>query len=321
MERECRAWQAHSAAHRLAFERCTDLWMESAGVNREAVSRTQAPDMYTALPTDSLTFENEHRSRSRPWFWAFALGAGLAASMLWLAPRRGIDTYETGVGEQRMVVLQDGTRLSLNTSTRVGVAMSSTERGVTVQGGEALFEVAKDLSRPFVVRAAGTDITATGTAFAVRLKPSGGGRDGLDVMLVEGQVVVRDAPGEAVALVQPVVMMAGERLRVQGDRRSPGAASSEREPLRRDRPQVDQVLAWKRGEAVFDNVALVEALAEMNRYSATPIVFEAGRTGMAELRVSGVFKTGDNLSFAHAVASLHGLAVREGKERWELVAK
>jgi transmembrane sensor len=89
------------------------------------------------------------------------------------------------------------------------------------------------------------------------------------------------------------------------------------EAAQRDRPRMDQVLAWKRGEAIFDNVPLTEVLAKMNRYSATPIVSKA--TGMAGLRISAVFKTGDNLSFAHAVASLHALAVRERSNRLELL--
>jgi len=78
---------------------------------------------------------------------------------------------------------------------------------------------------------------------------------------------------------------------------------------------MDQVLAWKRGEAVFDDASLQEALAEMNRYSAMPIVAD---TSLAPLRISGQYKTGDNLGFAQAVATLHGLTVRAHADRLEL---
>jgi transmembrane sensor len=108
----------------------------------------------------------------------------------------------------------------------------------------------------------------------------------------------------------------GERIRVSGDGEKGGRKVSPMPAAaQRDRPRMDQVLAWKRGEAIFDNVPLTEVLAKMNRYSATPIVSEA--TGLAGLRISGVIKTGDNLSFAHAVASLHALAVRESSNRLE----
>lgn len=87
-----------------------------------------------------------------------------------------------------------------------------------------------------------------------------------------------------------------------------------------DRPRMDQVLAWKRGEAIFDDVALPEAVVEMNRYSATQIAVPA-ISAMSGLRVSGLFRTGDNAGFARAVAALHGLTVREYSNRLELLPK
>jgi ferric-dicitrate binding protein FerR (iron transport regulator) len=79
-----------------------------------------------------------------------------------------------------------------------------------------------------------------------------------------------------------------------------------------------QVLAWKRGRVVFDNVSLPQAVAEMNRYSATPIsVADAG--GLASLGARSVFRAGDKLGFARALAKLHGLLVRELPNRLELV--
>jgi len=80
---------------------------------------------------------------------------------------------------------------------------------------------------------------------------------------------------------------------------------------------MDQVLAWKRGEASFDNVSLLEAVEEMNRYDRVPIVVTGA--ALTERRVSGVFKTGNNASFADAVARLYGLVVRNHGDRLELV--
>ena len=321
LERECLAWQAQSPAHRLAFERCTDLWMDVAGVDRAAVARAAA----SAPGGDPAKVGRAGRGGAR-WFGlralASAVGAAVAlVAVLVLQPWRNFDTYDTGIGEQRLVVLQDGTRMTLNTSTRVDVELSQTQRRVSVEGGEAFFEVAKDKSRPFVVQAAGTVVTATGTAFAVRLMPSGeGARDALDVTLVEGQVIVRGAAGEpAGSMAQPIVLAAGERVRVRGDPGRKGARETQASAApERDRPRMDQVLAWKRGEAVFDNTALHDALAEMNRYSMTPIMADPS---LAQLRISGQYKTGDNAGFARAVAGLHGLAVREYADRLELVPR
>ena len=204
-------------------------------------------------------------------------------------------------------------RLSMNTSTRIRVDFAESQRTVKVERGEVLFEVAKDASRPFVVQAAGTEVVATGTAFLVQAsltaKP---GDQALAVTLVEGQVVVRSAAGEGRQLERPLVMVPGQRLRLSRSDEAQRPATA----TRVDRPQMDQVLAWRRGEARFDNVSLLEAVNEMNRYDRVVIVV----SGMAgEKRVSGVVKTGDNASFAEAMAILHGLVIRNHGDRLELV--
>ncbi|MCX2865660.1 FecR domain-containing protein [Paucibacter sp. PLA-PC-4] len=327
MERECLAWQARSAAHRLAFERGTDLWMEAAGVDRAAVARAA-----TASRPEGRGGEGQGASPAngyrhgwhwpRPWALALSLTAtALVVGALVCQPWRDIDSYDTGVGEQRLVILGDGTRMSLNTSTRVKVELDQTQRRVRVDGGEAFFEVAKDASRPFVVQAAGAEVTATGTAFVVRLTPPGAGAlESLDVTLVEGQVLVREAERRVAAArsLPPIVMAAGERLRVRGDQGTSGGVTAAPAQPQRDRPRMDQVLAWKRGEAVFDNATLPQALAEMNRYSTTPIMADPS---LAVLRISGLFKTGDSASFAQAVATLHDLRVRELPDRLELLPR
>lgn len=321
MERECLAWQASSPAHRLAFERCTDLWMDIGSVDRAAVARaaSRAPAQDPPKRVGAGQTLQSRRRWAGPRAFASATAAAVAlAALLAIQPWRDIDSYDTRIGEQRLVVLQDGTRISLNTSTRVKVELSKTQRHVTVEGGEAFFEVAKDASRPFVVQAAGTEVTATGTAFAVRLVPTGAGTtEALDVTLVEGQVVVRGAESQAAAadIATAIVMAAGERIRLGDARHRKGAQTTATAALHRDRPRIDHVLAWKRGEVIFDNTLLSDALAEMNRYSSTPILVDGS---LAQLRVSGLHKAGDNASFARAVAALHGLVLREQADRLEL---
>src|ERR1700724_1682824 len=76
-------------------------------------------------------------------------------------------TYTTGIGEQRIVRLDDGTRLSLNSGTRVRIAYDDSERRVELESGEAYFEVAHNPARPFIVTAANHRVTALGTVFVV----------------------------------------------------------------------------------------------------------------------------------------------------------
>ncbi|WP_428510757.1 FecR family protein [Roseateles sp.] len=252
--------------------------------------------------------------------WALAAVFLVLASVLVLAlqPWRTGEVYATGVGEHRVVMLADGSRMSLNTATKVWARLSSSQRLIEVEAGEALFEVAKDTSRPFLVTAVGTEVKATGTAFLVRLQPSSleVGRS-LEVTLIEGQVVLRPQIGLVAPMVDanPVVMTAGERVHVYGE-----MAASRTSKVRVERPGLDRAVAWTRGEVSFDDVTLNESVAEMNRYSSKPIVIvDADR--LKALRVSGLFRTGDSARFARAVAALHGLDVRAQSDRLELALR
>ena len=132
--------------------------------------------------------------RVRPVRWALALALVVAVGVGVLQPWRQIDTYATAVGEQRLVVLKDGTKLSLNTATRVHVEFASKHRHVALECGEALFEVAKDAKRPFVVEAGGSEVTALGTVFSVRVTSDVAHQtEVLAVTLVEGQVRVQES--------------------------------------------------------------------------------------------------------------------------------
>ncbi len=169
MEREFRVWLATSDAHRLAFERCTDVW--------EAVPRLSVADAYGT----------GRRSRTPAWRWAAAALALLVAAGPHLWPVD--DTYATTVGEYRQIVLADGSRLHLNTATRLTVALSKERREIDVRNGEALFEVAKD--------------------------PTPSAPDALSVTLIEGRVeVAPNLPTRPVP--SPVRLETGQRLQVSG---------------------------------------------------------------------------------------------------------
>lgn len=311
MERECLAWQARSALHRLAFERVTDTWQDVAGIS--------VTDAYRAVHgTNEARPGKVLRSRAG---WGVALAACVLATValtLWWP--LNADDLRTAVGEQRMVTLDDGTRISLNTDTRVTVEMGTGRRTVDVGQGEALFEVAKDPKRPFVVRAGGSEVEAVGTVFSVRYGVGqGAGERALSVALVEGQVNVRAAPGSAApanSSAAVIAMKPGERIRLVQPA-STGSATAAVSPAQIDWPRMDQVLAWRHNEAVFDDVALADAVAEMNRYSRTQLVL-LDKAALPGLRVSGQFRTGDSARFAQAVAAVHGLVIHERDGRLEL---
>lgn len=209
------------------------------------------------------------------------------------APASG--EFATARGERRTVRLADGTAITLNTDSAVHVGYVAEQRLVHLLRGQALFEVAKDPHRPFVVQAGEKQITALGTIFEVRLFES----DRMKVTLVEGKVVVDEVADELAdnaPVMVPSVLAPGDAL-VVADRARPI----------RLKVDVDRQLRWRDGFVEFADATLAEAATEMNRYSDKQIVI--GDRAVGRLRVSGVFRTGNPERFAAIVGEL--LPVRQ----------
>ncbi|MBD8617965.1 FecR domain-containing protein [Sphingomonas sp. CFBP 13728] len=226
--------------------------------------------------------------RVAPWMLAAAACAAVVAPLtLWRfaddAPAARIaetPVYRTATGQRLMVTLTDGSRLTLDTDSRVRMAYTASERRLVLERGQALFEVAKHQRRPFVVTAGAQSVTAHGTAFDVRFDPHA-----VQVALVEGLVSVatKGVHGKPVAMVPDDVLTA-----------SVGGVSVQHIPGR-----ALALSSWSEGRLVFEDETLRQAVAEMNRYGAPQIVItdaEAGR-----LRISGAFRTGEVQPFLDAL--------------------
>lgn len=268
-------WLNADPRHRQAFQRASDLWDLLPGAAE--LGEEEAPARRTQAP--------------RRW-----VPAAIAASLALLVGGGAISLYldqpaafDTGVGEQRMATLDDGSRIALNTDSHVTAKLGRHERDISLDRGEALFDVAHDATRPFVVEAGGERITALGTSFVVRKDA-----DRVRVTLLRGKVEVTQM-GEPRRLV--AVLMPGERVSVGRD----GAVAL-------DRPPLDAIVAWRRGELIFRDTPLSQAVAEMNRYGDQHLVVSDAR--LAALPISGVFATDNPAEFAAAVAQLHGLRLR-----------
>jgi transmembrane sensor len=268
LEDAVRQWLQASPVNARAFELATEVWDDAANLRRLvplSVSRP-APRRYVSVALAATL--------------VMALAA-VAMLALYLYP----DGVRTGVGEQRMLTLTDGTRVYLNTATHIYIRYDRHSRRVELETGEALFDVAKATDRPFRVTAGDGQVTALGTSFVVRRE-----EQRLAVTLVDGKVTVN----------QTFTLTPGERLTL-----APGEAA------RLDMPSLEKATAWRRGQVILDDTPLVAAVAEMNRYSPIKLVIEQPEA--ATLLISGLFQAGDSASFARAVAATYGLtAVNKG---------
>jgi transmembrane sensor len=267
-------WLAASEDHRRAFHRMQHAW-EWAGAIRMRAHAAAAAPWY---------------ARPRWRFLAPAAAAVMAAAVvLFLHDWRG-ESAVTRVGQQQARVLSDGTRVLLNTDTRIEVSYDEHTRRVRLVRGEAWFDVAHQPSRPFLVSVDGEEIRALGTSFIVR-------RDAheLSVTLVEGRIsVARVAGDEAQPSQTPRVMTSGQRL-----------VLSDRQASVIDRPELARITAWRRGQVDFDETPLGDAADEMNRYSKTHVV--VADAGVARMRIGGVFHAGDSEEFVRVVSTAFGL--------------
>ena len=278
VEAELREWLAESGEHQRAFNRMTKVWQQAGKIRMRAQTDVSTP---------------KGRSRFTPWAAALAAALVLAviSSIYWRD-----NALTTAVGQQQVRVLRDGTRVLLNTDTRIEVNYDEHVRRVRLVRGEARFDVSKRPTWPFLVRVGNEEIRALGTSFIVRHDSD----QDFSVTLVDGRISVAPVAGNGEAPEAPQVLAPGQRLFI-----------SRHHALSVDRPELSRVTAWERGRVEFDSTPLEEATIEMNRYTTTRVIVPD--TEVAQLRIGGVFRAGDSEEFVKIVAEAFGLqAERNG---------
>lgn len=272
-------WRAEPA-NADAYRRVEAIWARSQDLSDRPGIRKALDEAMTRKVRPGLA---ERYGRT-----LFAAATVTAVAVLgvavWFWSARG-EVLSTGVGEQRVVQLADGSTVRLDTGSAVRVRMGDAGRRLVLERGQALFTVAHDPARPFVVEAGGTEVAALGTVFDVRRM---GGT--VRVTLVEGVVQVSGPPGS-----EPTQMRAGEQARVT-------LGSVRTTPV-----DVKTATSWTDGRLIFADTPLGEAVAEVNRYLKDPVVLGEGVDGRTP--VNGVFRAGDRSAFASAAAAGLGLDV------------
>ncbi len=295
---ELAAWIAEDARNAAAWKQVQDPWTlfgEQATspeiIELRCRALAHAHEAGRGRWVRSRRFAIAHRLAIAAGILAVAIG-GL---FVWTQQP---DVYSTRAGERRVVTLADGSQVALDSRSEVKVRYSAHARELTLTSGQARFVVAHDVERLFAVTADGHKVIATGTSFNVDLfGPS------LLVTLIEGHVVVSSTP----TLSQPanidsqidrIILDAGEQV-VFSPQVPPSVAHV----------NLGQATAWENGEVVFENDPLPVVVARINRYAQHGVVIADTQT--SELRISGVFHTGDIDGFVSTIAAY--LPVRADK--------
>ncbi len=250
------------------------------------------------------------RRFARGWIYPFAgTLAASAALVLVLAtwrPQPGPEgqiimraeapLYETGTAEIRDITLPDGSIVTLGAASSLDVSFSAHERRVTLAEGEAFFEVEKDPSRPFIVAAGKTLVRVLGTKFDVNL-----GSEQIDVSVLEGRVeIIRPEAGDVIRESDiKHVLTAGQKVAAPDSGRVEPVVSIE----------ADSVAAWRRGELVWSEEPVRDIIADLNRYSDSPIVLADPALG--DLEYTLVVQADDVPAGVRLLAASLGLQVHE----------
>jgi transmembrane sensor len=214
---------------------------------------------------------------------AAAAAVAVAATATWRYALDG-ELYRTRLGERRVVTLSDGSRVHLNTASTVKVTMEKRRRRVHLVKGEALFEVAHDPARPFLVDAGSAHLRAVGTAFNVRI------RESLVELTVTEGVVAITPNGDPVRGPGAPHIAAGDGAVIRSGAVAPTALNPD---LLRQRT------AWQDGVIELDGETLSQAVDEFNRYRGHPII--VGDPRLANLRVGGRFEVDEADKFLTAL--------------------
>jgi transmembrane sensor len=329
-------WLQESPQHIGAYLHITAVWSEGSSLGGrqewtpESLIANAAADESNVVAIDpsgadskkSTTRDHREANEKRPTRsrWGRLVVAAcvlitLAGLSSWLLSQRG--TFITAIGEQRFIALPDGSTVNLNSRSKLRVRTFERERVVELLEGQALFDVAKDPLRPFVVISGGTRVRAVGTQFDVYRKG-----DDTIVTVVEGRVSVRRqervrhheakrpdgglpdsqvgraSPREAGRSVEEVLLSAGQQLHFTSSGVPQSAVAD-----------VARVTSWTQRQMVFESTPLAEVVEEFNRYNPRQMIIRS--TQLNNFQIDGVFSSTDPGSLIRFLRTRPGVHVTE----------
>ena len=283
-------WLTESAEHAAAYQSSERTWLQLKSATDDPAVRALRQDTARRIAARSKT------SHAQRWAAASLILFSLGVALWFLAGRTGLDfsnlawrkadsvtqSYATKTGDRLALSLADGSKVTLNTDTQLDVTFSRTSRIVQLIHGQALFEVAKDKLRPFVVQTQNGRFIAVGTAFDVYIDQTE-----VKVTMLDGTVRAESIrPGSPAR----TTVTAGEQL-----------IADPHSDFHIHRVDPQRETSWHHGQLIFDDTPLREAIKELNRYSSTHVVVADSKVG--ELRLSGTFATGGTSAFVEAVTA------------------
>jgi transmembrane sensor len=278
-QEEFDTWLAASPAHLIAYIRVEDIWNRAnrlSALNRPERKNGEILKRWVSVERVAAIF-------------AVVILSGIGVNAYLFAPSKAV--YATGIGQQRVLSLADGSKIELNTNTMMRIAVSDLGKTVTLEHGEAYFDIKHDTNRVFAVQVGTSRVVDLGTKFLIsrnsdqtrvsvfegraQFQLTAAGTSKRSVVLVPGDVVTTVAGKVVLEKVSSVVLT--------------------------------DDLAWRRGELAFHFTTLAAAVTEFNRYNQKKLVIESPE--VARMEIGGTFGLHDVAGFSRQVRQLLGVRV------------
>jgi len=302
-----KTWLTRDPEHARAFRRAMGIW--------DSFSEEAVPPELDTMRHDALaTFRRAKAQRKammqrvvRPLMAVAASVAlvcgGLFSYSAYMSAQG--DTYLTKPAERRIVVLADGSKVTLDADSAIRVHFKADSREIWLEKGRASFEVASNPMRPFSVDVDNRKIVATGTEFSVEKLNTQ-----LRVVLYEGHVAIV-APEKSSRKTAPkveVTLDPGQSYSLRAGGAQPDVYATD------ENDKGD----WRNGILMFQNEPIADAVERVNRYASRPVRLEHVNRN---LRISGIYKAGDVSAFMDGVSVVHGLRASTTQDEYILSAR
>lgn len=279
-------WLNNDVRHHGALVRCQAIWSGLGPVSEIAPPRQIAEDLID-IPDTGMS---SGVSRRALLAGGVSISLLTAATLFWFrSPRTKPQQFVTLKRQTTTLKLEDGSQVVVKGDSALAFEFDERRRQVSLNKGETWFDVAKDPSRPFIVRTDQLEAKAVGTAFAVAR------RSGSTLVTVTHGLVQISAAGGKVQ-VSP-----GSRAVVSGDGQirvtALGLDLAERE------------LGWREGRVILNGETVAEAALRFNDANDTQLTIADDALGNEQ--VIGSFNIDQPRQFAEAVVSIYGGKVTE----------
>ena len=293
-------WLMADECHQTAWDQALEFW-QTLGASAQLPLDdllAEAPRQESPAVTEPGLLE-KWGSLWKPVALAFSLAIVGFVAVFNLQPQGQLYSAETG--QYLAVTLADGSVVELNTDTEIAVSLRDSSREINLLRGEAFFTVASDSERPFTVSVAGATVRAVGTAFNIYRSSE----QSAIVSVTEGIVRVEEAGGSSVSTAQSQLLTVDEAIVIDSVR---GLSQSD--------VQNDQATAWRRGQLLFDNTTVSDAVEMLNRYLHKKVIVADDVS--KNIRISGTFSSRQKRETLAGVAQALGLELTAGDNHWLL---